>query len=314
MTIAQPLINWQTTSTSINPNNIYGQGARFPIDFMRKSVMQPRPCMFSPHGNVSRMSLHNCCKYPQYCRFHQQQMLAKSDHIMQSSSTLRKDPCVNPRVPAQARMHAAAMNPSSDFIVNEFIDTAEGNPFTEYKSFIRQPFLMSSWLLPYSYEFASPLDITVLISNWLSQSMHDDKLELGDNKFTCFHSKSVPQISICGYLQRLTHYAALSPPILLSMAIYLRRLHSTHPALRISSLNVHRLLLACFTVASKCISDCFWTNQIYAQIGGVRARELTHLELELLQCLTWDIVPHTEQLEELYLCLVESHDGYFLVP
>lgn len=277
-------------------------------------MLQFRPRTLSLHGNVSRMSLHNCCKYPQYCRFHRQQFLAKSDHIMQSSSTLRKEPCLNSRVPAQARIQAAAMNPSADVIVNELIDTAEGNPFTEYKSFIKQPFLMYSRLLPYCYEFASPLDITVLISNWLSQSLHDNKLKLGDNKLTCFHSKSVPQISICGYLQRLTHDAALSPPILLSMAIYLQRLHSTHPALRISSLNVHRLLLACFTVASKCISDCFWTNQIYAQIGGVRARELTHLELELLQCLTWDIVPHMEQLQELYLCLIEIHDGYFLVP
>lgn len=46
----------------------------------------------------------------------------------------------------------------------------------------------------------------------------------------------------------------------------------------------------------------------------MRARELTHLELELLHCLTWDITPHMEQLEVLYLDLVESHDGYFLVP
>lgn len=96
------------------------------------------------------------------------------------------------------------------------------------------------------------------------------------------------------------------------MTIYLQRLRNAHPALRISSLNVHRLLLTCTTVASKCVSDYFWTNQTYAQIGGVRARELTLLELELLKHLGWNTVPHTERLEELYFGLIESHEGYLL--
>lgn len=179
--IAQPPINWQTTPTSISPNNIYDQGARFLIDFMPESAMQPGTRTFSPHGNVSRMSLPNCCKYPQYCRCHRRQFLAKSDHITQRRSALHKEPCLNSWGPAQARIHAAAVNPSSDVIVNESIDTAESNPFAECKSSIRQPFLMPSRLLPYRYEFASPLDITALISNWLSLSMHDDKLKLGYN-------------------------------------------------------------------------------------------------------------------------------------
>lgn len=98
------------------------------------------------------------------------------------------------------------------------------------------------------------------------------------------------------------------------MKIYLQRLRNMHPALRISSLNVHRLLLACTTVASKCISDCFWTNQIYAQIGGVHAGELTLLGLELLKHLAWNTVPHAENLKELYFGLVESHEGYLLEP
>lgn len=208
------------------------------------------------------------------------------------------------------------MNKMSNVIMNVSNDTVQG--CTKKESFIKQPFLISSKLFPCRYEFANPLDLINLISSWLSQSAHNDKLRGGSNKITQFHSKTVPRISVREYLKRLTRYAALSPSILLTMTVYLQRLRNAHPALRISSLNVHRLLLACSTVASKCISDCFWTNQIYAQIGGVCARELTLLELKLLQCLTWDIMPHTEQLEDLYFCLVESHDlvesheGYFL--
>ena len=100
----------------------------------------------------------------------------------------------------------------------------------------------------------------------------------------------------------------------MSMMVYLRRLRNKHPASKISSLNAHRLLLACPTVASKFISDCLWTDQIYAQIGGVRARELTRPELRLLQDLAGDILPNTKQLEELYFCLVEGYERYFLEP
>lgn len=255
-----------------------------------------------------------CCKYSLYCWCLWWQWLDKLDYIMQSRPMLGKEPCVNSGVSAQTKLSAMEMNTASNMVFKVSNATVQGNPFTEKVSLTKQLFLMSAKILSCCYELANPLDLIDIITSWLWQSAHNDKSRPLNNKLTRFHSKAIPQISVYGYLQWLACYAALSSPILLNMKIYLQRLRNMHPALRISSLNVHRLLLACTTVASKCISDCFWTNQIYAQIGGVHAGELTLLGLELLKHLAWNTVPHAENLKELYFGLVESHEGYLLEP
>lgn len=262
--------------------------------------------------NVSRMGFHCCWKYPLHCRRQQRQLLAKSDHITNLKPTLKKEPCINSGSSAQARTSATAMKTTSDVVDNASNATAQHILLTE--KLTKQLFLVFPKPLPHRYEYASPLDLIDIISSWLSKCVYNDKLRVRNNELTWFHSKAVPRISVHEYLQRLARYSALSTPVLLSMMIYLQRLRNKHPSLRISSLNAHRLLLACSTVASKFVSDYFWTNQVYAQVGGVRARELTLLELRLLQGLAWDIVPHTKQLEELYFCLVKGHERYFPEP
>lgn len=138
----------------------------------------------------------------------------------------------------------------------------------------------------------------------------DDGVPLETNKFARFHSKAVPPIFIYSYLERLTVYTALSSPILLSMMIYVERLCDANPMFKISDLTVHRILLACFTVATKKLSDCSWTNREYAHIGGVRASEMALLELELLGYLRWDIVLQTDQLARTYSSLAKYNGRY----
>ncbi|KAJ1032932.1 hypothetical protein NDA16_000211 [Ustilago loliicola] len=59
----------------------------------------------------------------------------------------------------------------------------------------------------------------------------------------------------------------------------------THPGIRgfaIDSYNVHRLVVAGVTVASKFFSDVFYTNSRYAKVGGLPPHELNQLELQFL--------------------------------
>lgn len=59
----------------------------------------------------------------------------------------------------------------------------------------------------------------------------------------------------------------------------------THPGIRgfaIDSYNVHRLVIAGITVASKFFSDVFYTNSRYAKVGGLPPHELNQLELQFL--------------------------------
>jgi hypothetical protein len=96
------------------------------------------------------------------------------------------------------------------------------------------------------------------------------------------------------------------------MVFYIDRLCSLYPAFTISSLTVHRFLIAAATVASKGLSDSFWTNSTYARVGGVSLRELALLELEFLWRVQWRIVPKPEVLEDYYKSLVERCAGFEL--
>ncbi|KAL8972393.1 MAG: hypothetical protein Q9183_000580 [Haloplaca sp. 2 TL-2023] len=166
-------------------------------------------------------------------------------------------------------------------------------------------------VMPVQYETCDTADLVVLISNMLMELVRfNDDIPLKDGRLTRFHSRAPPGISVKDYLQRMTTHATLSPPILLSMVYYIDRLCALYPAFTISSLTVHRFLITSATVASKGLSDSFWTNNLYARVGGVSLKELALLELEFLWRVEWRIVPKPEVLVDYYRSLVERSEGY----
>lgn len=174
-------------------------------------------------------------------------------------------------------------------------------------------------IMPLQYETCDTRDLVILISSMLMELIrYNDTIPLSSgsdqntsaSNLTRFHSRAPPGISVVDYLQRLTTYATLSPPILLSMVYYIDRLASFYPAFTISSLTVHRFLITAATVASKGLSDSFWTNKTYAKVGGVSVKELALLELEFLVRVQWRIVPSPETLVDYYKSLVGRSIGY----
>ncbi|KAJ5833089.1 hypothetical protein N7474_001400 [Penicillium riverlandense] len=166
-------------------------------------------------------------------------------------------------------------------------------------------------ILPAQYEDADTKDMVVLISSMLLELIRfNDQIPLHQGRLTRFHSRSPPRISVQDYLQRLTTHATLSPPILLSMVFYIDRLCALYPAFTVSSLTIHRFLIASATVASKGLSDSFWTNKTYARVGGIGMTELAMLELEFLFRVQWRIVPEPEVLVDYYRSLVERCDSF----
>ena len=167
--------------------------------------------------------------------------------------------------------------------------------------------------LPLDYSLCPPRDLVLLISSMLLDLIrYNDAIPLASNHLTRFHSRAPPGISVVDYLQRLTTHATLLPPILLSMVFYIDKLCALYPAFTISSLTVHRFLITAATVASKGLSDSFWTNKTYARVGGVSVRELALLEMELLTRVQWRIVPQPEVLSDYYRSLVGRTEGYEL--
>ncbi|KAI5282162.1 hypothetical protein KEM54_002936, partial [Ascosphaera aggregata] len=168
-------------------------------------------------------------------------------------------------------------------------------------------------ILPRDYSAVEPADLVILISSMLMELIQfNDKIPLRDGRLTRFHSRTPPRIGVQQYLERLTVHATLSPPVLLSMVYYIDRLCALYPTFTISSLTVHRFLICAATVASKGLSDSFWSNKTYAKVGGISMEELALLELELLFKVEWRIVPRPEVLVDYYLSLVDRCEGYAL--
>lgn len=168
-------------------------------------------------------------------------------------------------------------------------------------------------IMPRRYETCDVKDLVKLIAAMLVELIRfNDAIPLADGRLTRFHSRAPPGISVLDYLQRLTTHATLSPPLLLSMVYYIDRLCNLYPAFTISSLTVHRFLIASATVASKGLSDLFWTNNTYARVGGITLKELKVLELEFLTRVEWRIVPKPEVLEDYYRNLIERSDEFEL--
>jgi hypothetical protein len=96
------------------------------------------------------------------------------------------------------------------------------------------------------------------------------------------------------------------------MVYYIDRLCLLYPAFTITTLTVHRFLITAATVAAKGLSDSFWNNATYAQVGGIKIAELGLLELDFLYRLDWKIVPNPETLVDYYRGLVDRAPGYVI--
>ncbi|MCJ1405231.1 hypothetical protein MMC11_008458 [Xylographa trunciseda] len=235
-----------------------------------------------------------------------------------SQSPSTEVPPPEPQLPPQMTAERAKTPPSSSTypgtassatLANSVVTTSSSSQGSSPKR--ARPPKSAAKIMPARYETCDVKDLVLLISNMLMELIRfNDKIPLKDGRLTRFHSRAPPGISVVDYLQRLTTHATLSPPILLSMVYYIDRLCALYPAFTISSLTVHRFLIASATVASKGLSDSFWTNNTYARVGGVSLKELALLELEFLWRVEWRIVPKPEVLVDYYRSLVERSDGF----
>ena len=86
-----------------------------------------------------------------------------------------------------------------------------------------------------------------------------------------FHARNIPTISLEAYLLRILKYCPTSNHVFLSLLVYFDRMsklsfQSVGCPFVIDSYNIHRLVIAGVTVASKFFSDVFYTNSRYAKV------------------------------------------------
>lgn len=92
----------------------------------------------------------------------------------------------------------------------------------------------------------------------------------------CFHARNVPGINIEVYLQRILKYCPASNEVFLSLLVYFDRMSKLSMEVggkpfAIDSFNVHRLVIAGVTVASKFFSGaCLRLALLESKLPGVR--------------------------------------------
>ncbi|KAG9302328.1 hypothetical protein G9A89_008820 [Geosiphon pyriformis] len=165
--------------------------------------------------------------------------------------------------------------------------------------------------VPELFYRVDPIHLMNMIADMLGRLIaHNDQIPLTPSNLTRFHSRAPPTISIADYLRRIIRYTSVERVCLLIILIYIDRVCERHRTFTISSLTVHRFIIAAVTVSSKALCDSYCTNSHYARVGGISTQELNTLELEFLSLIDWHLICPEETMQSYYVNLVKQHPNY----
>ncbi|KXN92864.1 PHO85 cyclin-7 [Leucoagaricus sp. SymC.cos] len=117
-----------------------------------------------------------------------------------------------------------------------------------------------------------------------------------------FHARNIPTITLEAYFLRILKYCPTTNEVFLALLVYFDRMSklsadATARTFVIDSYNIHRLVIAGVTVASKFFSDVFYTNSRYAKVGGLPLPELNQLELQFLLLNDFRLVIASDEMQ-----------------
>jgi len=159
----------------------------------------------------------------------------------------------------------------------------------------------------YFYEADGQLLLDLVADMVERITVYNDQLPLLPEGVTRFHSRAPPGISVRDYLRRVVRYANVEKCCLLMILVFIDRICARGgTSFVVSSLTVHRVMIATVVVASKSLCDNYYTNVHYAKVGGISLNELNTLELELLFLLDWKLTSNAETLQRYYSNLVRN--------
>lgn len=102
-----------------------------------------------------------------------------------------------------------------------------------------------------------------------------------------------PTISLFDYAKRIVKYTKLPEEFLIIPLLYFKRSN-----VKLTLKSIHRFLITAVCIASKSLTDQYFSNRFYAKVGGIPVRELNKLELELLVLMNWNTQIIQEEFDE----------------
>jgi hypothetical protein len=120
---------------------------------------------------------------------------------------------------------------------------------------------------------------------------------------THFHCICAPPMGIDDYLKRIHANFLCSDECYVIALVLVDRIGKIDAALKLCSLNVHRLVVCAVMLAAKFHDDIYAPNAYYAEVGGLGLKEMNQLEARLLKLLDWKVNVTSEEFRE-YLRIV----------
>lgn len=111
-----------------------------------------------------------------------------------------------------------------------------------------------------------------------------------------FTNTSLPEISIEDYLTRIIELTQIEESTLILSLIYIDRLCS-NTNMEITELDIHKIALTAIVLSIKYNEDLIYSQEEYANVGGVDTKELTTLEAEFLNGLEFKLFINTTEFK-----------------
>ena len=106
-----------------------------------------------------------------------------------------------------------------------------------------------------SYDKPRILTVLAALLEQIVLRNEDNRDPDATEKLTVFHGLRAPSISVEKYLERVWKYANCSPACFVVAFIYLDRIMNLQEDTTLTSLNIHRLLIASVMAAAKYLDD-----------------------------------------------------------
>ena len=112
-----------------------------------------------------------------------------------------------------------------------------------------------------------------------------------------FSAKSIPNISINDYLTRIQLYSGIEKSTLILSLIQIDHI-CKKTQLILSYYNIHRLLFTAVLISIKYNEDTYYDNQFYAEIAGVKLKELKMLEYTFMELNDFNVFVNHNEYEQ----------------
>ena len=117
-----------------------------------------------------------------------------------------------------------------------------------------------------------------------------------------FSSSTIPNISIEEYLIRIQTYANIEKNTLILSLIYIDRLCKI-AGITLTYYNIHRILFTSILASIKYNEDQYYDNKYYAEIAGVKLKELNTIEYNFLHMINFQLFVNDETYRKYKLYL-----------